>query len=118
MGVALAGLSALPVLDVREPTWRSRRHIARELALVVEHRCQPTLGLLEAPALALSVVFDLVALDLADAEVMAIGVRQIKTRDASRRPHGVAFSEANARRLFRLEQVEDGCLFGVIGLRG
>src|SRR3984957_2820909 len=47
---------------------------------VVQHRGQPAFGLGDAPALARGVVLDLVALDLADAEIEAFRMAEIKTR--------------------------------------
>ena len=45
--------------------------------IVVQDRREPTLGFGDAPALAFGVVLDLVALDLADAEIAAVGVAEI-----------------------------------------
>lgn len=42
--------------------------------IIVKHRRQPALGFRGGPALAAGVILDLIALDLADAEVVAFGV--------------------------------------------
>src|SRR5450759_3229579 len=54
--------------------------VLRRLVLggdVVQDRRQPALGFRHAPALALRIVLDLVALDLADAEIETFGVAEI-----------------------------------------
>jgi hypothetical protein len=56
---------------------RSRSRFAQRARIIIEHRRQPALRLLDRPAFTLGVVLDLVALDLADAEVVAVGMRQI-----------------------------------------
>src|SRR5262249_56209514 len=50
-----------------------RRCSRRDQRVIVEHRREPLLRLGHAPALARGVVLDLIALDLADAELLALG---------------------------------------------
>ena len=59
--------------------------------IIIEDRRKPALGLLLAPALARSVVGDLVAADLADPEIAALGMGEIESRDGGGRPHGDSF---------------------------
>src|SRR6478609_8070928 len=85
---------------------------------VVEHWRQPALGLSDAHALARGIILDLVALDLADTEIEALGVAEIKPGDRRARPHRIALGEPDARILLRIEQAEQRRLLGVVGLRG
>ena len=85
---------------------------------VVQHRRQPALGLDHAPALARGVILDLIALDLADAEIGALGVAEIEPRYRRARPHREALGQLHAGGVLRIEQVEQRRLLGVIGLRG
>src|SRR6266478_9846082 len=55
-----------------------RRRSRRCQRIVVEHRREPAFRLSDGPALALGIVLDLVALDLAAAEIVALGVAQIE----------------------------------------
>ena len=109
------------------PRRRQRRHrflhaaVLRGLILrrdVVQHRRQPALGFRDAPALARGVVLDLVALDLADAEIEAFGMAEIKPRYRRARPHRIAFGQLHAGGVLGIEQREQRRLLGVIGLRG
>src|SRR5438552_5626150 len=98
-----------------------RRRRFRGLLLrgnIVQHRRQPALGLGHAHALARSVVLDLLALDLADAEIEAFGVADIETRHRRARPHRTALGQLDAGGVLRIEQTEQRRLLGVIGLRG
>src|SRR5215475_3843509 len=61
--------------------------------IVVEDRRQPLLGLLQRLPLTPAIVLDLVALDLADAEVIALGMAEIEAADRSAGPHGKAFGQ-------------------------
>src|SRR5690349_20290488 len=55
---------------------------------VVQHGHKPALGLGHAPALSACIVLDLVALDLADAEILRFLVAEIESRYGRARPHG------------------------------
>ena len=85
---------------------------------VIQHRRQPAFGLGDAPALARGVVLDLVALDLADAEIEAFGMAEIKPRHRRARPHRIALGQLDAGGVLGIEQREQRRLFGVVGLRG
>src|SRR4051812_19402659 len=67
--------------------WRRRLILRRN---IIQHRRQPALGLGNAHALAPGVILDLVALDLADAEIKALGVAEIEPRHRRARPHRIA----------------------------
>src|SRR5262249_48259208 len=54
---------------------------------IVEDRREPALDLANRHTLARGIVLDLVTLDLADAEIEAFGVGEIKSRDRGARPH-------------------------------
>ena len=69
-----------------------------ERRVVVEHRREPPLGFLGAPALAPGVVLDLIALDLADAEIVALRVAEIEAAHRGAGPHGEALGERHAGR--------------------
>src|ERR1700758_358062 len=89
---------------------------ARSHRIIVEDRRQPFFGLLDGPAFARGVVFDLVALDAADAEVVAFGVAEIEAADRGARPHGEAFGELDADLALAVQQFEQRRLLAVIGL--
>src|SRR5215472_9513392 len=84
----------------------SLRCLARGGRVVVEDRREPALGFDERPVFAARVVLDLVALDPADAEIMALRVAEIEAGHGSRRPHGEAFGEAHADARLALQQTE------------
>src|SRR3954468_13735077 len=95
--------------------WRLRRFLRRN---IIQHRRQPAFGLGHAHALARGVVLDLVALDLADAEIEAFGVREVKSRHRRARPHCKALRQIYAGRVLGVEQRKQRCLLRVIGLSG
>src|SRR5512134_4147360 len=86
--------------------------------IVVEHRREPALGLRDRPALARRVVLGLVALDLADTEIMALRMRDVDTGDRGARPHGEALRQGNAGTLAHLHETPQSALLGVVRLRG
>src|SRR4029450_6002500 len=96
----------------------SRRLALHALWIVVEHRREPALRLLDAPAFARGVILHLVALHLADAEIVTFWVREVEAGDGRARPHRVALGELDAGLALCVEQAEDGALLGVVGLRG
>ena len=85
---------ALSAGPIRPYQALSGRGAAGEFGIIVEHRGEPALGFLEAPSLAPRVVGCLIALDLADAEVVAVGMGEIEAADAGAWPHRVAFGQA------------------------
>src|SRR5262245_25199634 len=89
---------------------------AGNTAVVVEHGREPSLGLFEGPALACRILLHLVAFDLAHAEIVAVGVREIKTGHGRPWPHGEALGQLDRGCRFRVEQAEQGALLGVVGL--
>src|SRR5258706_11081274 len=74
--------------------------------IVIQNRRKPTLGFLQGPILTAGVIFHLVALDLADAEIAALGMGVIKARYRGRRPHGIAFGQLHADLGFGIQQLE------------
>jgi len=52
--------------------------VGEALGVVVEDRCEPALGFLDRPSLARSIVLDLIAADLADAEIARVGMREVE----------------------------------------
>src|SRR5262249_3597804 len=95
-----------------------RRRSRRNQRVVVEHRREPLLRLGHAPALAGGVVLDLIALDLADAEIVALGMAKIEPADGSARPHGEALGELEADAPLTVEQRKQARFLAVVGLRG
>src|SRR5258707_12401574 len=67
--------------------YRGRRLILRRD--IIQHRRQPALGFGDAHALARGIILDLVALDLADAEIEAFRVAEIKPGYRRARPHRI-----------------------------
>src|SRR5512144_2825705 len=82
---------------------------------VIEDRRQPAFALRNAPALAPGVILDLVALDLADAEIGALRMAEIKPAHRRARPYGEALGQLHADAL-GLQQLEQRALLGVVGL--
>src|SRR5262249_46673585 len=73
-----------------------RRLLRPRRRIVVQHRRQPSLRLLRRPALAPRVVLDLVALDLADTEIVALRVAEVEAAYRGAGPHGEALGELDA----------------------
>src|ERR1700722_19810758 len=86
--------------------------------IVIGDRCRPLFGLLEGPLCARRIVFDLVALDLADTEIVAFRMAEIKAGYGCAGPHRKAFGEAHADLPLAVEEGKQRRLLGVIGLCG
>src|SRR5258708_26596006 len=95
-----------------------RRRSRRNQRVIVEHRREPLLRLGHAPALARGVVLDLIALDLADAEIVALGMAEVEPAHGSARPHGEPLGELEADPPLTAEQRKQARLLAVAGLRG
>src|SRR6266478_6551455 len=104
---------------------RLRRHrflhaaVLRGLILrrdVIQDRRQPALGFRHAPAFSRRIILDLVPLDLADAEVKAFGMAEIKPGYRRARPHRKTLRQLHAGGVFRVEQGKQRRLLGVIRL--
>src|SRR5215831_2057708 len=98
-------------------------HAGRALACSVSRKAPVGCGELlrrlgHAPTLAGGVVLDLIALDLADAEIVALGMAEIEPADGSARPHGEALGELEPDPPFAVEQRKQARLLAVVGLRG
>src|SRR6185436_13444953 len=69
-------------VDAAQKSFRELRRYRCGLGLdrriVIEDRRQPFMRLVEGPALALGIILNLVAADLADAEIMAVGMAEIE----------------------------------------
>src|SRR5579885_596271 len=91
--------------------------LAREPRRIVgKIRCEPLFALPDRPALALGVVLDLIAVDAADAEIGAFGMREINARDRRARPHRVALGDRNPDLRLGAEERKQRDLLGVLGL--
>src|SRR5947209_409719 len=93
-----------------------RRRSRCRQRIVIEDRREPSLRLGDGPALAARIVLDLVALNLADAEIMAVGMAEIEPADGRAGPHGKALGQLDADAALGLEQVEHRRLLAVVGL--
>src|SRR5215470_4271825 len=82
-----------PVLCFFDPvSFGSRSHdTRRRMRIVIEDRREPALAFGDRPALAPRIILDLVALDLADAEIGALRMAEIKPAHGRTRPHCEAF---------------------------
>src|SRR6476646_4250340 len=81
----------------RDDGCSSRRHDTwRGLHVVIQDRRQPALAFRDAPAFALGIILDLVALDLADAEIGAVRMAEIEPAHRRPRPHGIALGQFDA----------------------
>src|SRR6185312_6967352 len=88
----------------------------RGVHIIVKYRCEPALALSGGPTFATCVVLNLVALDLADAEIGALRMAEIKPAHSRARPHCETFGQLDADAL-ALEQIEQRAFLCVIGLR-
>src|SRR5690348_11151713 len=84
--------------------------------LVVEDGCKPPFCLGQWPALATGVVLSLVTLDSADAEIVALRMREIKSRHRRSGPHGKALGELDAGGGFCVEEMKQRPFFRVVRL--
>src|SRR5262249_32621606 len=98
-----------------DPLLRCRAR--RRERIVVEDRRQPLLGFGDAPALAPRIVLDLVPLDLAAPEIVAVGVAEIEPAHRGARPHREALGEPDADAALPVKKVEQRGLLAVVGLR-
>ena len=72
----------------------------------------------EIHAFAPRVIFYLIAVDTADAEVGRLRMGEIVTADRCRRRHGETLRQGNARRLRRVQHAEQRFLLRVVGAGG
>src|SRR5215210_140016 len=92
----------------------SRSLRVRTLALVIEVGGEPALRGGDVHPLPPGIVLDLVALDLADPEVLGLRMPEVVAADRRRRIHGKALGQRDARVRFGAEQVEQQPLLRVI----
>src|SRR5712672_3940223 len=71
-------------------------NLLHSFGIVIEDRREPAFRLLHRPVFASRVVLDLVALDLADAEIMTLRVAEIEPADGSTRPHRETLGQLHA----------------------
>src|SRR5258706_1050775 len=64
------------------------------------------------------IIKDLVAINLADAEMLRLRVREIKSAHGTGGPHRVTFGELDAGVLLHVEQVPKDSFLGVVRARG
>src|SRR5690606_6201912 len=83
---------------------------------IIEDRGEPAFRFAETPTLPPGIIFHLIALDPAYAEIMAGGMGEIEPGDSRWRCHREAFGKADACRPLRVEEVEQRALLGVIRL--
>ena len=83
--------------------------------VVVQVRPEPALDLGDAHALALGVVGDLVAVDLAEAEVARLGVGEVEPAHARAGPHGERLGDHACRCSPPRRAAPERALLGVIG---
>src|SRR5262249_53948773 len=95
-----------------------RRSARRNQRVVIEHWREPFFGFGHSPSLAGGIVVDLIALDLADAEVMALRMAEIEPENGSARPHSKAFGQLDPDPPLALEQGKQCRLLAVVRLRG
>src|SRR5689334_25059376 len=95
------------------PSASSSRRVGT-LALVVEVGGEPALRGCQVEAFPAGVVLDLVALDLAHAEVLRLGPPEVVSADRGAGQHGEALGERHAGIGLGAEQVEQGSLLGVL----
>src|SRR5262249_45477031 len=95
-----------------------RRRSPRTQRASVEHPPEPLLRLGHAPALPRRVDLDLIARDLAEAEIVAVGMAEVESADGGTGPHGEALGELEADPPLAVEQRKQARLLAVVGLRG
>src|SRR3954451_23394621 len=123
---------ALPVTRMRRPpsryaSWppcrgprRAKRVVGGTgvllfvLRAVAEVGREPSLRLLDRPALAPRIVLDLVAAEATQHEVPRLRVREVQAAHRRPRPHGHALGELDAGVDLGVEQLPDGPLLGVL----
>src|SRR6185369_14310379 len=98
------------------PSASSSRRVGT-LALVVEVGGQPALHRGHVQPLSPRVVLDLVALDLADAEVLRLRPPEVVPADRRAGQHRVALGQRDPGIGLGAEQIEHGLLLGVVGAR-
>src|ERR1700692_3174252 len=106
-----------PVTNAARDILSRVRRVAR-VGVVPQMGREPALGLGKSPPLALRVARHLIAVDLADAEVVSRRMREIKPADRCGREHRKGFGQADACVRFRVEQPPQRCLFRVLGTGG
>ena len=79
------------------------RAVAGASGVVAEIRCEPALRIGEGKSLALRVVRHLISIDLAHAEVVRLGMREIKPAHGRGREHGEGFGQLDSRRPVRIQ---------------
>src|SRR5256714_1163776 len=84
----------------------------------IQVRPKPFLDVINADAFSRRIVVRLVVPDLPNAEIFRIGMGKIEAADAGARMHRKRLGKRDAGLLFRVEQIEQRALLGVIGRRG
>src|SRR5260370_26722109 len=92
-----------PIDTLRATVASALRRRSYRFRIIVELGCQPALRFGETPAFAPRVILPLVALDLADAEITRLGMREIYSAYRRTGPHGITLRERHARARVRIE---------------
>src|SRR5882724_396935 len=85
------------------------------IRVVAQDRRQPPFSFVHGKSLALRIAHDLIAVDLADTEIMRLWVRKIKPADRRCRKHRKGLGQANPRGSVRIEKAPQQRFFGVVG---
>src|SRR5215467_4237031 len=99
-------IADLPLFAALRNDMLLRRGLRQHCRIVVEYRRQPSLALRERLVLAPRVIVDLIALDLAYAEIMTVRMAEIEAAYRGARPHREAFGQFDAGRVLGVEQRE------------
>src|SRR5262249_30137256 len=94
-----------------------RRGLRQRCRIVIQNRCQPSLGLREGLILAPRVIFDLIAFYFPDAEIITLRMAEIEAADRGARPHRKALGHFHPDRALAAEEREHRALLGMIRLR-
>src|SRR5262249_19105734 len=94
----------------------SRRDDAgRCMRVIVENGCQPPFTFADGPVLPPRVVLDLIAFDLADAEIRALRMAEIEPAHGGAGPHRETFGKLHPDAL-AVEQLKQRTLLGMVRL--
>src|ERR1700735_936464 len=88
------------------------------IGLVAEQGRQPTFCFSQFETLALRIAQDLIAVDLANAEIVRLRVGEIKPAHGSSREHGKRLCQTDARGALRIQEPPEQCLLSVLRTGG
>src|SRR5215469_9193037 len=105
-----------PSPQALEDEWSLRRGLRERGRIVVENGREPSLGLGKRLILTPCVIFDLIAFDLADAEIVTLRMAEIEAADRGARPHRKALGQFHPDGTLAAKECEYRTLLGVIRL--